>query len=736
MKNFRLLLHILGFFISINAFSQSLWKKIERNNEIAEDRLEYRSSKPISYSLFTFDKSKFENKIRVENSVIELPTPNGLQRFKIKEASVFSKELAAKYPSIKSYVGYGIDDQTARARISKSKVGIHIMISSGNYPLYLIDPYTKDKKTAITYFKKNSKRAHFSCLVEESIAPIKKTISKTTSAGDGKLRTYRLALVATGAYSQFHLGKQGVGAGESDATKKAAVLSAINTSITRINGIFERDLSITMQLVSNNENLIFLDESTDGLTDGNATTLISEVQSKIDNVIGNTNYDVGHAFGKHSNGNGLAAFQSACNPLEKGQGVSILDTPIDDGFDLDVSAHEFGHQFGANHTQNSDCNRNSATAVEPGSGTTIMGYAGWCWETNSNVQNNSDAYFHAVSIAEMWSYVSGTSCAVETSTGNTAPSANAGSNFTIPKSTPFVLTGSATDADVGNSLTYTWEQIDNEVATMPLSSSNTVGPLFRSAIPSVSSSRHFPKLATVLAGNTSTTWEVLPSVPRTMEFAFTVRDNVTNGGATDRDDMIVTVDGNSGPFVVTSQSTNTTLNGSSTQTVTWNVANTSAAPVSCANVNILLSTDGGLTYPHVLVSNTPNDGTQDVTLTNETTSQARIKIEAVGNIFYAVNSTNFSIDKTTGVEDNLFANFKMYPNPSKGSVLISFDAISSNDVSIQLFDIRGRMIDVKQYKITSSTFQKEMNYQSVAKGIYILKITNGQNRLSKKIILE
>jgi hypothetical protein len=736
MKNYRLLLYILVFFISVNAFSQSLWKKVERNNEITEDRLEHRASKPISYNLFTLDKSQFEDKISVENSIIKLPTPNGLQRFKIKEASVFSKELAAKYPSIKSYVGYGIDDQTARARISKSKVGIHVMISSGNYPLYLVDPYTKDKKTAIAYFKKNSKRAHFNCLVEESVAPIKRTISKTNSAGDGKLRTYRLALVATGAYSQFHLDRQGVGAGESDATKKAAVLSAINTSITRINGIFERDLSITMQLVSNNENLIFLDASTDGLTDGNANTLITEVQSKIDNVIGNTNYDVGHAFGKDSNGNGLAAFQSACNQLEKGQGVSILDTPIDDGFDLDVSAHEFGHQFGANHTQNSDCNRNSATAVEPGSGTTIMGYAGWCWETNSNVQNNSDAYFHAVSIAEMWSYVSGTSCAVETTTGNTAPSANAGNDFTIPKSTPFILTGSATDADAGNSLTYVWEQIDNEIATMPLSSTNTVGPLFRSASPSTSSSRHFPKLATVLAGNTSTTWEVLPSVPRTMEFAFTVRDNVTNGGATDRDDAIVTVDGNSGPFIVTSQSTNTTLNGSSTQTITWNVANTSAAPVSCANVNILLSTDGGLTYPHVLVSNTPNDGTQDVTLTNETTSQARIKIEAVGNIFYAVNSTNFSIDKTTGVEDNLFANFKMYPNPSKGKVAITFDVISSDDISIQLFDIRGRMIDAQQYKVTSNTFQKEMNYQSVAKGIYILKITNGQNRLSKKIILE
>lgn len=735
MKNVRILLSILVLFISINMHSQRVWNKLEKATKIEKEDIELRNTQPSEYELFAVDNIEFDRTI-LTNNIIELPTPKGIQRFKIVEASVFSPELAAKFPTIKSYVAYGIDDKTARARISKSSVGIHAMISSGKYPLYLIDPYTKDKKTAITYFKNKSKKERFTCLVEETVIPFKRTFQKANNANDGKLRTYRLALVATGAYSQYHLAQQGVGVGETDAVKKAAVLSAINTSITRINGIFERDLGVTMQLVSNNENIIFLDASTDGLTDGNANSLITEVQSKIDAVIGSANYDVGHGFGKDSNGNGLAAFQSVCNPLEKGQGVSILDTPKGDGFDIDVSAHEFGHQFGANHTQNSDCNRNNTTSVEPGSGTTIMGYAGWCWENNSNVQNNSDAYFHSVSIAQMWSYISGTSCAVESSTGNTAPTANAGNDFTIPKSTPFVLSGSGSDTDAGNSLTYTWEQIDNETATMPLSSTNTVGPLFRSVAPTSSSDRYMPKLATVLAGNNATTWEVLPSVSRTMEFAFIVRDNVANGGATARDDKIITVDAASGPFKVTSQSTNATLLGNSTQTITWDVANSDSAPVSCANVNILLSTNGGLTFPNVLVSNTSNDGSQNVVLTNITTSQARIKVESVGNIFYAVNSSNFSIDHTANVVENLFVNFKLYPNPSKGKVQLSFDVITSEDILIQLFDIRGRMIDAKRFSASSNTFQQELNYSSVTKGIYLLKVNNGNYSTSKKIVIE
>jgi len=568
----------------------------------------------------------------------------------------------------------------------------------------------------------------------QNLAVKNRKIQKTVNANDGKLRTYRMALIGTAEYSQFHLTNQGVGAGETNQTKKTAVLSAMNVSMTRVNGIFERDLGVTMKLVSDNTDLIFLDAATDGLTNNDISALVNESQTKCDAVIGNANYDVGHVFAwvNDESGNGVAGGGVVCVTGEKAQGATMRKTPLGDRFDIDLVAHEIGHQFGANHTQNVDCNRYNATAVEPGSGSTIMGYAGFC---DPNVQNISDAYFHAVSISEMWNHVITTAtCAVETITNNAAPVANAGNDFTIPKSTPFVLKGSATDADAGNNLTYNWEQLDNQTATMPPNATNTVGPMFRSLPSSTSPNRYMPAISTVL-GNTSSNWEVVPSVARTMNFSLTVRDNVLNGGAYARDDVKITVDGKSGPFLVTSQTIATTLNGNSTQTITWDVANTTAAPVNAANVNILLSTDGGMTFPNVLISNTPNNGSVDVTLPNITTTQARIKVEAANNIFYAVNSTNFSIDSAASVGDELFSNFKLFPNPSNGMITVSFD-LQSSDVNIELFDLRGRKIKTSEFKAIDTSFSKALNYQSVAKGLYILKIANGNNRISKKIVID
>lgn len=742
MKKNRIIAFLLILFVSTSVVSQQLWNQVsQKNNKIASE-LESRENMPTTYKLYALNKEQISVKLaakNTQNNIIELPTPNGIQRFRIQEASVFSDGLAAKYPKIKSYVGVGLDDASARVRLSSSQLGVHAMISSGNYPIYLIDPYTKDKKTAIAYFKRKSSKGKFECLVENKASSIlKNKAQKTTNANDGKLRTYRMALIGTAEYSQFHLTDQGISAGASEATKKAAVLAAMNTSMTRINGIFERDLAVTMKLVTNNDDLIFFDAATDGLTNSNISTLINDSQTKCDAVIGSTNYDIGHVLGwvNDESGNGLAGGGVVCKSGEKAQGATMRKTPKGDLFDIDLVSHEIGHQFGANHTQNGDCNRHNATAVETGSGTTIMGYAGFC---APDVQNNSDAYFHAVSIAEMWSYVTThATCGVETATGNTAPTANAGNDFSIPKSTPFVLKGMSSDVDAGNALTHTWEQIDNQVGVpIPPQDTSTAGPMFRSIAPSSSADRYMPALSTVLAGNTASTWEVLPSVSRTMNFAFTVRDNVSNGAATARDDKIVIIDGDAGPFTVTSQSTASTLNGNSTQTINWNVANTNASLVKCSHVNILLSTDGGQTFPNVLISNTPNDGTQDVVLTNITTTQARIKVEAVNNIFYAVNATNFSIDKTTGVIDEAFSNFKLYPNPSKGNISIRFDLKSStNNVVVQLFDIRGRKVNEKVFEAVSGKFEEDLNYQKVAKGLYVLKVANGIHKISKKILIE
>jgi hypothetical protein len=740
-----LLLFILLFTVVGTLSSQEIWKKVQAETVFLEETIAIRQEVPKAYKLFAIDlnvlskdlaKTKIKQLKKAGSIVMTLPTPLGMQRFLVTEASVFSDELAAKYPEIKSYVGIGIDDPTARARFSKSTDGFHAMISSGKYPLYLIDPYTKDKTTSIAYLKNIKSKANFECLVEENTKAVRqKGFEKTSNANDGKLRTYRLALIGTAEYSQFHLTNQGILKSATDAEKKAAVLSAMNTSMTRVNGVFERDLSVRMVLVANNADLIFLDSTTDGLTDNNANDLIDEAQVKCDALIGDANYDIGHAFSTGGgSGAGLAGGGVVCVTGQKAQGITGSATPINDTYDIDFVIHEMGHQFGANHTQNNDCNRNNGTAVEPGSASTIMGYAGIC---SPNVQNNSDAYFHAVSIAEMWNIVTtSATCGVETATGNTAPVANAGIDVTIPKSTPFVLKGIGSDVNVSNSLTYNWEQIDNETATMSPVSTSTVGPMFRSLNSSVSPNRFMPALKTVLAGNTSTEWEVLPSVARNLNFSLTVRDNSSNGAATARDDIKVTIDGASGPFLVTSQAVSTTLNGGSNQTITWDVANTNVAPVNCTMVNILLSTDGGLTYPTILKSNTANDGSEQVVLTNITTSSARIKIEPVNNIFYAVNTSSFSIDKVAGVEDVQFDNFNLFPNPSQGKITIKFDVNSADDINIQLFDIRGRRVNVQEFSNVIGQFSKELDYSNVAKGLYILKVSNGLKRISKKILVE
>jgi len=590
--------------------------------------------------------------------VIPFPDASGKMRdFAILKAPVMAPELANKYPDNNSYVGQNISDKSISIRFSVNQLGVYAMIFKAGKGVVYIDPIDKNHTNYMVYKRSSlpERNQSFVCLTKETSGFDTPPVSlKTFNANDAKLRTFRLALAATAEYSQFHITQAGIDTTGTDAEKKAAVLAAMTTTMTRVNGVFENDVALTMVLVANNDQLIYLEDTTlnpDPYSNGDGGAMLDENQTNIDNVIGVANYDIGHVFS--TGGGGVAALNSPCS-ASKAKGVTGQSNPVGDAFDIDYVAHEIGHQFGAEHTFNGDAgscaggNRNNATAVEPGSGSTIMAYAGIC--SPQNVQQNSDAYFHVVSINQMFSSISTgiINCGVQSSLINNlnVPVVNAGPDVVIPKSTPFRLTAVGSDAD-NDVLTYAWEQADAEITTIPPSDTATGGAVFRSVSPKLSAIRYFPDINTVLSGQTANTWEVVPSVSRTLNFDVTVRDNVVGGGQTAKDTKVVTVEGNAGPFLVTSQNTSITVDIGSTQTVTWDVANTNLAPVNCTSVNILLSIDGGQTYPVTLASNVPNNGSYDIVIPNNPTTNARIMVAGSNNVFFNVNEVDFTIQENS-----------------------------------------------------------------------------------------
>jgi len=658
-----LIVFLFSITFSISAqTSDELWTK---SNEIEQSKSQKvkRKSSPKEFGLYKLNLKEFISKLKgsvnkkhlgKSGNILSFPNGDGkLENYEVFEASIMEKELQNKFPNIKSYIGKGLNNSSSRVRFSVTSLGLHAMISPSKGNNIYIDPFTSNKESYIVYSKKNlQEKEKFECLVSETKTDSnnKNTLgSKNNNADDGILRTYRLAVATTGEYSQFQIGRANLDAGATDEQKKEAVLSAINVTMTRVNEVFERDLAIRMVLVANNLDVIFLDAETDGFTNDDGNVLINESQTVIDNRIGDPNYDIGHTFS--TGGGGLAELKSPCSTGRKARGITGSGSPTGDPFDIDYVAHEMGHQFGAHHTFNSDAgncgdnNRNDGTAVEPGSGTTIMAYAGIC--SPDNVQNNSDAYFHLVSIREIWNNITiGTStCGVQTTTNNNAPVLEPLSNYTMPISTPFVLNTTATDID-GDDLEYTWEQLDTEITTYPLVSTATGGPAFRSVKPSRDSMRYFPNQETIIGGELKNTWEVLPTVERTMRFGITVRDNNIAGGQTSSEELTITFDASSGPFKLTSQTESEIWTEGTSQTVTWDVANTNNLPVNCAFVNILLSLDGGLTFPVTLASKVPNDGSHLINVPGNSTTSGRIKIESFENVFYTMNIADLTIQSS------------------------------------------------------------------------------------------
>jgi Metallo-peptidase family M12B Reprolysin-like len=588
---------------------------------------------------------------------IELPMPDGRTiEVAVEDSPVMESALAAKYPEIRTFSAQGAG---VRGRLDITPQGFHGMLYAPEGTVFIDPRAAGDTRYYLSYYRRDYRpadklRPGGLCRVNELGETRQRAFSEPFSAartGD-QLRTYRIAIAATGEYTAFHGGTVALG------------LAAVATTLNRVNELYRRDLSVTMELVANNDQIIYTDASTDPYTNLDGLTMLGENQANLDTVIQPGNFDIGHVVS--TGGGGIARLGVVCNASFKAQGVTGLPQPIGDAFDIDFVAHEIGHQFNAAHTFNGttgNCfgNRSASDAFEPGSGSTVMSYSGICGA--ENLQDLSDAMFHAGSIASIVGFVStggGSSCAALSATGNTAPTVDAGAAFIIPAGTPFELAGSATDPN-GNALTYSWEQMDLGPASSPVDMGDDGSrPIFRAFLPTSSPTRVFPKLGDLL-GNTSTIGESLPTTGRKLNFRLTARDGL---GGVDAANVQLTVDASAGPFVVTAPNGGENFD-KGIATVTWNPANTGGGMVGCASVDILLSTDGGTTFSTALAAGTPNDGSQNVTFVGENSTSARVKVKCSNNVFFDVSNANFTF---AGTNTGCFIATAAYGSPMASEV--------------------------------------------------------------------
>lgn len=642
-------------------------------------------------------RAPMERSIALNQSqmTLSLPMPSGgFAAFAMVESPIMEAALAAKFPGIRTYAGKGLHDPSATLRLDVTHLGFHAQVLTPEGDFF-IDPYqVNDNDHYVVYFRKDhgDDDKHYQCathgedfhLAPEVLNDLQRNPSGAT------LRTYRIAIAATPTYTNSFGGTVANG------------LSGVVTLINRVSGIYEREISVRLILAANNDAIIYTTANPGPLPDP-PNSPNSLVQTTINNAIGFANYDIGHAVGGSGSGGAITPLGNVCG-TQKAQGYTALNPPRGDIFDVDFVAHELGHQLGGSHTWfgcGGGGQWTQTSAMEPGSGTTIMAYAGICPD---NLAPNSDAYFHARSFTQIFQNTENggpgngnTVCGTVTATGNTPPNITAPGNLTIPKQTPFQLTAVGSDTNAGDIISYNWEEVDTGTPSAPPSTTgdNGTAPLFRSFNASLSPTRIFPSLPYILnnanvpptnitlppaSGNFSPA-EILPnpaSGTRLMKFRITARDNAVGGGGLRHAEMQVTATSSAGPFSVSNITG--TLTGGATQAVTWAVANTDIAPVSASLVNILISTDGGYSFS-MLLANAPNNGAATVTIPNAATASARIRVEAAigtgvtpGNTWFDITDSNFQIaasgSAVTATPVGLIATTQGAPAPTPSTVAL------------------------------------------------------------------
>jgi hypothetical protein len=662
-----LLVAIFGVIVAISTLSvtaqQNVWTENNENRaEITKDKAVARPTFPTEFKLFNLNIEPLRQQLfsivdsnnRQHSTVISLPNADGnLEDFEVFEASNFDPELQARFPQIRAFSGKGVTDKNATLKLSIAPSGIQTMVFRSDSANEFIEPFSQDHTVyAVFGTHRQVGGLPWECSTEDKnlISDVNGKLPDAPDSNTGEARTMRLAQSCNAEYSNFF--------GATSAAQVDLVLAGFNGTLTRANGVYERDLALHLNLIANTTAVIYYDPATDPYTTLGSWN--NQLQAALTANIGEANYDIGHMFGASGGGGNAGCIGCVCVDGQKGRGItSPADSiPMGDNFDIDYVVHEVGHQLGANHTF-SHASEGFGQNKEVGSGITIMGYAGI---TSQDVSPHSIDPFHSTSIQQIQVNLATKACPVTTvMTANHPPVVSPVSNYTIPISTPFALTGSATDPE-GDALTYQWEQNDNSTTTgaaSVASPTKATGPNWLSFNPTISGTRTFPRPSTYLAGlfvtpplaggDAGTNIEALSSVGRTLNFRLTVRDNrpyvpASTIGQTQFTDMIVTVSAAAGPFKVTSPNTGISVLGGGTHNVTWDVAGTTGAPVSTANVKISLSTDSGNTFPTVLAASTANDGAEVVSIpAMGNTTTCRIKIEAIGNVYFDVSDTNFTI---------------------------------------------------------------------------------------------
>ena len=668
--------------LSSTVFAQTskIWKEVTKNEVTQKNKNVERQSFPEEIKLYQVNVDAIKQSllsapdrfaVTKSNTIVSLPNINGImEKFQVFEASNFEADLQAQFPNIRSYVGIGIDDKHAQVRFSVDPKGIQAMIFRAGKKNEFMEPYSQDGSVYAVYnSSRNKGQLPFTCSTEDHLV-INDVNPEMLRASNAVLKTFRLAMSCNGEYTTFHGGTV------------AGALAAINATMTRVNGVFEKDFAVHMNLIANTTAVIFTNAATDPYS-SNLGQWNGQLQSTLTSIIGEANYDVGHMFGASGGGGNAGCIGCVCVNNQKGSGItSPADgIPMGDNFDIDYVAHELGHQFGANHTFSMNL-EGTGVNVEPGSGSTIMGYAGI---TSYNVQQHSDDYFAYRSISQVQSNLLSKTCPTTTPITHGSPIMNAGADWTIPKGTPFILTGSGTDPN-NDPLTFCWEQNNNATAGFTgVSQTNITSPNWRSRNPETTPVRYMPKLASVLANTLTADYESVSSVARTLNFTLTGRDNVANGGQTNTDEMIVNVSPLAGPFDVTSQSTDgISWTAGSNETITWTVNGTTGL-VGSSNVDILLSTDGGLTFPTTLALNTLNDGSEVITVPNVAAPYCRIMVKPTGNIYYDINIKNFAIGFIITNNCETYTNSTLLPIPD-GVGPNSPGAVASNTVTVPTTD--------------------------------------------------